>query len=214
MKILVSVLGILVLFSNPSFSAEACHGNFNFLITFSEVVDPDVITTFSHEFEGFTATFEGGLVRDNTAPISDTWSILPIGETQEGVSTGIGTITMGTPAKLIDISITAGEDVNARIQFIDSFGVVRNEFYISNGESFSHYNPSYDLPDIVQIKIIVDGGTSETKVYYFSYDDKWEYTCGSGSGGGSFNILFIIAISFMFFVGRLTKQLMRLNLRG
>lgn len=207
MKIFAPVLVILALFSGPSCSSEPCHGNYQFQIDFSEVVDPDVITTFSHEINGFSATFEGGLVRDNPAPLGDTWSILPIGETQEGSSTGTGKISMGTPAKLIDIYITAGDDVNARIQFIDTSGSVSSEFHISNGESFTHYNPSYDLPDIVEIKIIIDGGSSETKVWYFNYDDKWEYTCGSGAG--SFNIIFILVFTILFYMsnrGRLHSR--------
>ena len=194
LKFLLGILLILeiLLGSACDSETEPCHGNYNFQSRFDEVAEPNIISTFSQEFSGFSATFAGGLVRFNPPPFADTWSILPKGETVEGISTGIGTVTLGTPARKIDMSLIAGDDVNLRVQFIDSNDVVTHEFYVFNGQKFSSYRPDYDLPNIVKVLIIIDGGTSESMVSHFLYDDKYEYTCGNGVA--SLDLLSIVII--------------------
>ena len=161
------------------------------------------ITEFTVTDYNLSATFSGGLVKDNlnTSENEDShWVVLPAGTTTEGVSTGSAIITMSPPAARIATLTLAGADAQVRVQLLDDLDNVVEEHSFSNSEELDIFWVSVGGgPLVSKILVIIDGGTAETAMSRFIYwnadffaeniDDE-----DNGSGGVAYSLLGIFFI--------------------
>jgi len=170
-----------------------------FYFLFNEILLHSEITEFTVNDQGYSATFAGGLVKENLNTIDSgdfRWVVLPAGETAEGISTGEAVVTMEPPANYIDTSLLAGSDVQARIQLIsDQSGLVKEYAFASDENFHLFWQQESGEPLVSQILILIDGGTTETSMSRFTYRDS-NYSIPSGdcfpdSGKGIFTPFFL-----------------------
>lgn len=146
------------------------------------------ITEFSATDQGYRVTFKGGLVKDNPNTIESDdlhWVILPAGITAQGDSTGDATVTLEPAASFLVVSLTAGVDVQARVQLLDDQNGLLSETMFADGEDIIlHWDHTTGEPFVSKILVIIDGGTTETGLSKFMYADP-DYFEGKDSAGNS-----------------------------
>lgn len=135
----------------------------------------------------YSATFTGGLVKEDlsTEELSDgQWVILPAGMTAEGSSTGEATVTLSHAANLVVVKIVGGIDVLGRLQLLDENDSLIEEFtFSSEGDDISWYTEANNLL-ASKLLVIIDGGTTETILRHFWFEDpEFQQNDGSSNEG-------------------------------
>ena len=159
------------------------------------------ITEFSATDQGYRAAFKGGLVKDNpnTTETDDLhWVILPAGITAQGDSTGEAAVTLEPLASFVVVSLTAGIDVQGRVQLLDDQNGLLSETMFADGEDIIlHWGHTTGEPFVSKILVIIDGGTTETGLSKFMYADPGYFegkdSAGSSSGG-TFTPMFLLIL--------------------
>ena len=200
LKILTTFLFVCA-YSAKIFAVSPPPAPFEFL--FFDFEAHSEIIEFTVTDSGLSATFSGGLVKDNlnTAESRDShWVVLPAGTTAEGVSTGSAMITMLPPATQLATFTLAGADAQVRVQLLDDLDNVVEEHSFSNGEELEIFWVSIEGgPLVSKILVIIDGGTTQTAMSRFIY---WDADFFNGpidykdnkSGGIAYSLLAVFFI--------------------
>lgn len=163
--------------------------------------------------QDYEATFSGGLVKENpdTTEAGDVhWVVLPAGNTTQGNSTGEATITLKPLASYVLVTLTAGMDVQGRIQLLDDRSGLISETAFSGGEQVDvTWSQAAGEPLLSKFLLIVDGGTAEVGVTRFLYADPIYFEnrndLGDDSYGGSLapmTLSILIVLNLLMFYRR------------